>query len=95
MRIAMQTLSNWDHFDTASKDDDEVIGQPKSPEDVVDQFGVRTALLVLCVAFFLAAMWVLSGPSFPKCSALGNVNERNACYSELRDELLKHPAKGP
>jgi hypothetical protein len=32
-------------------------------------------------------------PSFQKCSALETLARRNACYGELRNELLKPPAK--
>ena len=88
--------SDWDHLDTTSKDDDgRDLLQPKSPEDEVDRLGVKITLLVLCVALFLAAMWVIGGSSFQKCSAIENVAQRNACYGELRNELLKPPAKGP
>ena len=46
------------YFDTPFKDDDEGdVALPKSPEDLVDQFGIRTALLLLCIALFIAAMW--------------------------------------
>jgi hypothetical protein len=61
---------------------------------LADRFGVRTALLVLCIALFIAATWVTSRPSFEKCGGLENVTERNACYDALRKELLKPPAKG-
>ena len=50
-------------------------------------------LLVLRVALFLAANWVKVTASFQKCSALEHVTQRNACYDELRNELLKPPAK--
>jgi hypothetical protein len=76
-------------------DDERDITLPKSAEERVDQFGVRTALFVLAVAFFIAAMWLISSPSFEKCSALENVTERNACFDTLRNKLLKPPAKGP
>jgi hypothetical protein len=67
---------------------------PEPPEALVDRFGIRTALFVLCVALFIAAIWLVSGPSFGKCSALENVTERNACFEALRNDLLKPPAKG-
>jgi hypothetical protein len=51
--------------------------------------------LVLCIALFIAVIWYLSQPSFEKCSALENVQERNACYDTLRSDLSKAPAKGP
>ena len=86
--------SELDFEDTAA-DDQRDITLPKSAEERLDQFGVRTALFVLAVAFFIAAMWLISSPSFEKCSALENVTERNACFDALRNELLKPPAKGP
>jgi len=82
-------------FENTVADDQRDITLPKSAEERMDQFGVRTALFVLAVAFFIAAMWLISSPSFEKCSALENVTERNACFDTLRNELLKPPAKGP
>jgi hypothetical protein len=82
-------------FENTVADDQRDITLPKSAEERVDRFGVRTALFVLAVAFFIAAMWLISSPSFEKCSALENVTERNACFDTLRNELLKPPAKGP
>ena len=67
---------------------------PEPPEALVDRFGIRTALFVLCAALFIAAIWLVSGPSFEKCSALENVTERNACFDTLRNDSLKPPAKG-
>jgi hypothetical protein len=81
--------SDWDDLETTSKEDE----QPKASEDDVDRLGVRISLLVLCVALFLAADWVIRTASFQKCSALENVTQRNTCYDELRNELLKPPAK--
>ena len=90
----MQT-SEWEQLETTSKNGDEVdLATPKSPEDLVDQLGLKIAFLVLLVALVLAAIWVLSTPSFQKCIALENATQRDACYSELRNELLKPPAKG-
>jgi hypothetical protein len=83
----MQAL-DWDHLETTSEHE-----QPKGPEDEVDRLGVKISLLVLCVALFLAANWVISAATFQKCSALENVTQRNTCYDELRNELLKLPAK--
>jgi hypothetical protein len=65
-----------------------------SPEELTDQLGIRSALIVLCVAFFVAVVWFLSSPSFEKCSAVENVTDRGACYEGLRQELLRPPAKG-
>jgi hypothetical protein len=90
----MQT-SEWEQFETTSKNGDEVdFATPRSPEDLVDQLGIKIALWVLFAALVLAAIWVLSTPSFQKCIALENATQRDACYSELRNELLKPPAKG-
>jgi hypothetical protein len=67
---------------------------PGTPEERVDRFGIRTALLVLAIAFFIAAMWLVDVPTFEKCRTLENTVERYACYDKLRHELLKPPAKG-
>jgi hypothetical protein len=85
--------SKWD-FDTTTDHDVRDVPWPKSPEEFADQFGIRTALVVLCIALFIAAIWFVSSPSFEKCNAVENVTERNACYDELRKEFLKPPAKG-
>ena len=50
--------------------------------------------MVLCAAFFIAAIWLVTRPSFEKCSALDNTAERAACFDTLRRDLLKPPAKG-
>jgi hypothetical protein len=68
--------------------------EPKSPEEAADRFGIRAALVVLCIGLFIAAMWLVTGPSFEKCSALENLAQRNACYDALRNNLFKPPAKG-
>jgi hypothetical protein len=83
----MQT-SDRDHLETTSKDE-----QPNAPEDDEDRLGVKISLVVLCFALFLAASWMIRTPSFQKCSALENPTQRNTCYDELRNELLKPPAK--
>src|SRR5262249_4647660 len=88
----MQRLE-WD-FENRIDDDELDAALSGSPEVLGDRFGVRTALLVLCIALFIAAIWLTSRPSFEKCSGLENVTERNACYDELRKEFLKPPAKG-
>ena len=85
--------SKWD-FDTTTDNDARDVLRPKSLEEFADQFGIRSALLVLCIASFIAAMWFVSSPSFEKCSAVENVTDRHACYDGLRKELLKPPAKG-
>jgi hypothetical protein len=88
--------SEWD-FDNSIEDgkDKDNFAWPGSPEERVDQFGVRTALVLLCAAFFIAAMWLVTRPSFEKCSALDNETERAACFDTLRHDLFKPPAKGP
>ena len=86
--------SEWDFENRIDDDEPDVALPGLSPQVLADRFGVRTALLVLCITLFIAAIWVTSRPSFEKCSALENVTERNACYDGLRKELLKPPAKG-
>jgi len=68
--------------------------EQKTPEEAADRFGIRAALVVLCIGLFIAAMWLVTGPSFEKCSALENLAQRNACYDALRNNLFKPPAKG-
>src|SRR5262245_13293970 len=93
-RVYAMQDSKWD-FDTKTDNDARNVLRPKSPEDLADQSGIRSALLlVLCIAFFIAAIWFVGSPSFEKCSAVENVTDRNACYDGLRKELLKPPAKG-
>ena len=84
-------VEEW-NLETKAQDDDQA--KSESPEDLEDRFGIRLSLLILCVAFFIAAIWMLNTPSFEKCSALSNVTERNTCYGKLRNELIKPPAKG-
>ncbi|HET9686877.1 MAG TPA: hypothetical protein VFP79_06820 [Pseudolabrys sp.] len=85
--------SKWD-FDVTTHNNAGGVPWPKPPEEFADRFGIRVALLVLCIAFFIAAIWFASSPSFEKCSAIENSTDRNACYEGLRKELLKPPAKG-
>jgi hypothetical protein len=82
-------------FDFQVADDDESrVPLPEASEDRVDRFGLKTALVVLVIALFVAAFWLANTPTFEKCSALENVTERDACYEKLRDDLSKPPAKG-
>jgi hypothetical protein len=74
--------SEWDFDNTADHDETDA-PEPKSPEALVDQFGIRTALLVLCIASFIAAIWLVSRPSFEKCSGLESVTERSACFETI------------
>ena len=85
--------SKWD-FDTTLPDDEGVVPRSESRDDFADRMGIRIALVALCVASFIAAVWFVSGPSFEKCSAVANATDRNACYDDLRRDLLKPPAKG-
>jgi len=87
------TRSGWD-FDTTIDDDTSDALRPKSPDDRTDQLGTRLALIVMCIASFIAAIWFVGSPSFEKCSAVEKVVDRDACYEQLRKELLKPPAKG-
>jgi hypothetical protein len=83
------------HLVTRARDDDEnEMTKSQSPEDLVDHFGINLSLLILCIALLIAGIWMISGPSFERCSALRDVTQRNACYGELRNELMKPPAKG-
>jgi len=86
--------SEWDFHSTVDETDEQIAAWPKSPEEFVDRFGVGTALLVLCIACFIAAIWLVNRPSFEKCSALESVADRNACFDTLRNDSLKPPAKG-
>ena len=65
----------------------------KTPEDAADRFGVRVALVVTCVGFLIAAIWLASSPSFQKCSAFENLSDRVACYEGLRTALLQPPVR--
>ena len=85
--------SEYDFENTVQENEDDT-AWPESPEGLIDRFGIRTALFVLCVALFIAAIWLVSRPSFEKCSTLENVTERNVCFETLRNDLLKPPAKG-
>jgi len=62
------------------KDD---VARLKSPDDRVDQFGIRTALFVLCVAFFTAAIWLVSRPSF-ESRVSRNASHGKASQSAMR-----------
>jgi hypothetical protein len=88
----MQSLERY--LETMSNDDKCDLAEPKSPEELIDRFGIRASLLILCAGFLIAAVWMISRPSFEKCLALENEPERQVCYENLRAELLKPPAKG-
>jgi hypothetical protein len=88
----MQSLERY--LETRPNDDEYDLAEPKSPEELIDRFGMRASLLTLCVGLLIAAVWMVSRPSFEACLALENGPERHACYDNLRTELLKPPAKG-
>jgi hypothetical protein len=87
-------VSDWHAGASSEGSGEDDVRHPRSPEERVDRFGSGLALLILFVGLLLAGMWLFAGQSFEKCSALENVAERNACYEQLRLELLKPPAKG-
>jgi len=91
--VCVMQASKWD-FDNTTDDDAGNGLSPGSEEALTDRFGIRAALIGLCIASLIAAIWFVRSPSFEKCSAIENVTERNACYEALRQELLKPPAKG-
>jgi len=84
-------MDDRDHLDELSDDD----GGPelKTPEDAADRFGARLALVVTCVGFLIAVVWLANSPSFQKCSAFETLKDRIACYEGLRSALLQPPAK--
>ena len=86
-------MQRWESDFSAGVDEPD-LPLPDTPEQRVDRFGMMTAVFAVVVASFIAAIWFLSRPSFEKCSALENVQGRNACYDTLRDDLSKAPAKG-
>lgn len=84
-------MGDLDHLG-AERDEDKD-ADLRTPEDAADRFGIRTALLVTSVGFLTAALWLMSSPSFQKCSGLDNLKDRVACYESLRSTLLTPPAK--
>jgi hypothetical protein len=66
---------------------------PETPEDVIDRVGIRLAMVVLCVACLIATLWVLSTPSFEKCTVLTSASERYACYDALREVFSRPPTR--
>jgi hypothetical protein len=87
-------VEKWNLETNAQGGDEYDVIKSENPEDSADRFGINLSLLILCVALLIAGLWMISRPSFEKCSALSDVTQRNACYSELRNELMKPPAKG-
>jgi hypothetical protein len=66
----------------------------ESPEVKADRVGTGVSLAALFAALVLIGIWLISTPSFEKCSVLGNQSKRIVCFENLRDGLLKSPAKG-
>ena len=89
----MQT-SKWHPDAPLTNDDEPDAPWPSSLNVRADWFGVGSSLLVLCVALAMMMMQLIFGPSFEKCSALESQSERYICYDQLREQLLRHPAKG-
>jgi hypothetical protein len=89
-------MSDLDRLAAESREDDKREDDNtdlRTPEDAADGFGIRTALLVTGVGFLIAAVWLISSPSFQKCSGLDNLKDRVACYESLRSAVLKPPVK--
>ena len=87
-------VEQW-NLETKTRDGGEYdVIKSENPEDSTDRFGINLSLLILCVALFIAGLWMINSLSFEKCSALSDATQRNACYGELRNELMKPPAKG-
>ena len=84
--------SEWD-FESKVEEDKDDVAQPETPEERVDRFGIRTALVVLGLAFFIAVMWLVSRPSFEKCITVQNATERSGCFEALRNEFFKSPTR--
>jgi hypothetical protein len=85
-------------LDAPSKDAEKDYGTleseaPDVPKDKENRLGLRISLLILGIALLIATIWFISRPTFEKCSSLVDTTERNACYEQLRSELLKPPAK--
>ena len=87
-------VEQWNLEAKAQGGDEYDVTEAENPEDTTDRFGINLSLLILCMAFLIAGLWLLSSPSFEKCSALSDATQRNACYGELRNEFMKRPAKG-
>lgn len=83
----------YDSDDLGKSSDGGDSAELKSPQDAADRFGIRVAVVVLCVGFFIGAIGLMNSPSFQKCSALEQIKDRVACYEGLRSELLQPPAK--
>lgn len=70
------------------------INRTETSEAKADRIGIVASFVVLFMALVLIGIRLVSASSFEKCSALVSQSERSVCYENLRDELLKLPAKG-
>jgi hypothetical protein len=84
-------MDDLDRLGARSDEDDDA--DLRTPEDAADRFGIRTALLITCIGFVIAVLWLISSPSFQKCSGLENLKDRVACYEGVRTAFLKPPEK--
>jgi hypothetical protein len=91
----MEGAMRYTQWHQASRDENENFetDATTNSEFRADRFGVRLALLVLFVGLVIAMTWVLSRPSFEKCSAIRDFADRVACYESLRNDYLKPPVK--
>lgn len=87
-------VEQWNLEIKAQGGDEYDVIKSEDAEDSTDRFGINLSLLILCIALLIAGLSMISSPSFEKCSSLSDVTQRNACYNELRNELMKPPAKG-
>jgi hypothetical protein len=68
-------------------------GERPIPEDPVDRFGLRTALIVIAAGLLMAALWKGSRSSLEDCFRLEDLSQRYACYDAMRTSLSR-PAIG-
>jgi hypothetical protein len=71
----------------------DVSQESESREAKWDRIGTGVSLAVLIAALVIIVISLISAPSFEKCGAMASKSERIVCYEQLRDELLKSPAK--
>jgi hypothetical protein len=48
------------YLETISNDNEYDLPETKSPEELVDRFGIRISLLIMCVGLFIAALWMVA-----------------------------------
>jgi hypothetical protein len=85
-------MDNADYVGPSRGEDDDATNL-KSPEDAADRFGIRVALVITCIGFLIAAVWLTSRPNFQTCTGLDNLNDRVVCYESVRTALAQPPAK--